>query len=363
MFQISEEKIHHLPRFFMLLSIPALLYIGLLSIDYFNLVSLKLELHSIIIILIILLIFMFFIIHNAWYAFSFFRNSFNGVIEDVEVFLTKNQLMIAGKSKAFGNIDFFFDEHERKVRNDHFASVAASIFPTLGILGTFIAIAISMPDFSVESQEALESEITVLLSGIGTAFYASIYGIFLSLWWTFFEKRGLTKIQKEIDEAKAYYKTKIWNEDEIKILSLTQNQTSSENLINKLESIITPEFLFTLDNVAKSKVESIENLQQEHIALENKLSNNYINIAQLFEQTAIKQKELLEDFDTLNKSISSTNENLSTSVFEQSKHSKAMKAEIYSVLSSFELISNDLKTLGQDLIKKDIEISRQDEQR
>ena len=362
MFKISEKKIHHLPRFFMLLSIPAILYFGLLSIDYFDLVSLKLELHSIIIILIILIIFMFFIIHNAWYAFSHFRNSFNLVVEDVEVFLTNNQLMIAGKSKALGDINPFFDEHFRKIRNDHFASVAASIFPTLGILGTFIAIAISMPDFSVESQEALESEITVLLSGIGTAFYASIYGIFLSLWWTFFEKRGLTKIQRDIDDAKAYYKTKIWNEDELKVLSLTQNQTANENLINKLEGIITPEFIFTLDNIAKTKIESIENLHQEHLTLGNKLSNNYINIVNLFEQTANKQKELLENFDTLNTSISNTNEKLSNSVTEQSKHSKAVKAEIYSVLSSFELISNDLKTLGEDLIKKDIEISRTDEQ-
>ena len=51
-------------------------------------------------------------------------------------------------------------------------------FPTLGILGTFISIALSMPDFTSNNIVALDSEITKLLSGVGTAFYVSIYGIF-----------------------------------------------------------------------------------------------------------------------------------------------------------------------------------------
>ena len=46
-----------------------------------------------------------------------------------------------------------------------------------------------MPDFSSGNTTALEQEISLLLGGVGTAFYVSIFGIFLSIWWTFFLKK------------------------------------------------------------------------------------------------------------------------------------------------------------------------------
>lgn len=362
MYEVSDKKIHHLPRFFMLLSVPAILYVLLVMIAFLDIISLKVEIHSIVIILFILLIFMTFIIHNAWYAFSHFRNSLKDVISEVEEYLASNQLTINGTTKSFGNIDPYFDEYFKGIRNDNFASVAASIFPTLGILGTFIAIAISMPNFSVESKEALESEITILLSGIGTAFYASIYGIFLSLWWTFFEKRGLTKIEKDVELAKNYYKKNIWNEEEIKLVSVLQARSQNEALFQKLESIVTPEFVFTLDNVAKSKIDLIEKLNNEHELVEDRLAQNYKNIIDLFELTTQKQKDIIIAFENLHSSIATTNTSFENSIAEQTNHSKAIKNEIYSVLSSFELVSSDLKTLGKDLITKNNE-SKEDEQR
>jgi len=361
MYEVSDEKISHFPRFFMILSVPAILYVLLLGFAFLDIITINIELHSIVIILLILLIFMLFIMHNAWYAFSHFRNNLKGILEKVENYLNANQLTINGTTKSFGNIDTFFDEYTRTVRNDNFASVAASMFPTLGILGTFVAIAISMPDFSVESQDALESEITILLSGIGTAFYASIYGIFLSLWWTFFEKRGLTKIQNEIDEIKSFYKNQMWNDEEIKILSIIQNKRQSETMMEKLEKIITPEFVFTLDKIAEQKIKTVNKMTEEYEVSQNRLKYNYENLTQLFMHTAEKQKDLLRDFENLHSVMLKTNSGLNDSVVEQTKHSKALKAEIYSVLSSFELVSNDLKTLGQDLISKDIQVSKEDE--
>lgn len=362
MYEVSDEKISHFPRFFMILSVPAILYVLLLGFAFLDIIAINIELHSIVIILLILLIFMLFIMHNAWYAFSAFRNNLKGILEKVENYLTANQLTINGTTKSFGNIDEFFDEYTRSIRNDNFASVAASMFPTLGILGTFVAIAISMPDFSVESQDALESEITILLSGIGTAFYASIYGIFLSLWWTFFEKRGLTKIQNEIDEIKSFYKNQMWNDEEIKILSIIQSKRQNENMMDKLEKIITPEFVFTLDKIAEQKIETVSKMTEEYEVAQNRLKYNYENLTQLFMHTSEKQKDLLRDFENLHSVILKTNSGINDSIVEQNKHSKALKAEIYSVLSSFELVSNDLKTLGQDLIKKDIQVSKENEQ-
>lgn len=361
MIEMSERKIHQFPRFFMLLSVPLGLFV-MLTLGFIGLIPLKVETHSIIIIFLILVIFMFFIIHNAWYSFSYFRNNMDSVIVKIEKYLISNELEIANRKKSFGNIDPFFEDHFKNVRNDNFASVASSIFPTLGILGTFTAIAISMPDFSVESQAALENEISILLSGIGTAFYASIFGIFLSLWWVFFEKRGLTKIQKDIDIIKEGYLDKMWKKEELEVLTLVQNRSQNDKLLEKIQTVITPDFIYKLDEIAQGKIELIEKLDSEHKNTEEELINRYKDLTSLFNNTSSKQNEVLQSFDKLHTSISKTNTLLANSILEQNSHSNAVKKEIYSVLSSFELVSSDLKKLGRTLVEKQIEESKVDEQ-
>lgn len=362
MIQLSEKKINTFPRFFMILSVPLVLFTMIL-LGYLTIIPLKVEFHSVLIIFLILLIFVFFISHNAWYSFASFRNSLEEVVVKIDEHLLRNELIIAGKKKSFANLDSFFDKYLKNIRNDNFASVAASIFPTLGILGTFTAIAISMPNFTVESKAALENEITILLSGVGTAFYASIYGIFLSIWWTFFEKRGLTKIQNDLEDIEEQYKDLLWSKEEVELLSLTQSSCQNDKFLEKIESIITPEFIFKLDDIAKSKLDVIDNLSKEHEEIEKKLSKSYDNLTNVFEDASEKQNLLIQRFNTLNELMNQTNNNLSNSIDNQEKHSKAVKSEIYSVLSSFELVSSDLKDLGRNLLEKDLKESKSNEEK
>lgn len=361
MTELSKQKVPSFPRFLIILLLPLFLYSALLA-GYFGKLSIKSEFHSLIIVGFILLIFTFFIKHNAWYSYSKFINSFDETIQEVEEYLNHNELEIDNKKKSIGNIEPFFEKHIKNVRNDNFASIAASIFPTLGILGTFIAIAISMPDFTVESQEALDKEITILLSGVGTAFYASIYGIFLSLWWIFFEKRGISKIEKNIDEAREQFKKRIWTKEEIEILSIIQNTLQNKNLLNKLENAFNPEFVKSLDKVALSKISLIQKLNEEHKNLEETLFERYKNIIMLFDKSAAKQDQLMADFERMHDIMSKINSQSSNSILDLANFSKALKSEIYGVLSSFELVSSDLRSLGQDLIKSSIDESKKDGQ-
>ncbi len=353
MIELNEKKISHSPRFLMILSLPLALFL-LLLLGFTNIIPLKVEIHSIIIIFLILLIFMFFIPHNAWYSFSNFRNSLSDVVKEVDNYLLENELLISGKKKSYGNIDSFFEKHINNIRNDNFSSIASSIFPTLGILGTFTAIAISMPNFTVESKAALENEITILLSGVGTAFYASIYGIFLSIWWIFFEKRGMTKIENDLNEIKNQYKQYLWNKEEVELYKIIDNQERNEKFLEKIENVITPEYIYKLDSIAKAKLELIEKIDEEFKNSEQRLSKNYLTLAKLFEATSMKQNSILDDFVSLHASILKTNEALDKSINEQDNNSKAIRNETYSVLSSLELVSSDLKSLGKNLIEHDI---------
>ncbi len=349
MIKVNEHKTNNSPRFLMVLSVPLILFLILL-LGYNSFIPLKAELHSIVIIFFILIIFISFITHNAWYSFAQYKNTIYDVIEEVDSYLNQNQLVLAGKKKALANIEPFFQKHFEEIRNDNFASIATSIFPTLGILGTFLAIAISMPDFTVESKEALETEITVLLSGVGTAFYASIYGIFLSIWWVFFEKRGLTKIESEMNDIKSQYKELIWEKEEIELYKILEAQEQNQKFIEKIENVVTPEYISKLDKIAQEKIDKIHALDEEYKVSEQRLTKNLASLGKVFELTSIKQNELLESFEKIENSLSKSSEVFEKSVNEQKSNSKALNSEIYSVLSSFELVSRDLKTLGKDLI-------------
>ncbi len=350
----KEKKVTCFPRFFIIFLIPLLLYSALVA-GYLRFIPLKSDIHSVIIVGLIFFIFIFFIQHNAWYSFCHYINGLEKTKKNIESYLSNNELEIANKKKSIGSIEPFFETFLKNLRNDNFSSIASSIFPTLGILGTFVAIAISMPDFSVESQEALDKEITILLTGVGTAFYASIYGIFLSIWWVFFEKRGLSKIDKSINNIKKEYQNRIWTKEEIDILAIVENQRQNQNLLQKIENLTTPEFIQNLDDIAQSKIDVIQKLNNEHNNLETVLFKKYENILANFEKSTTQQTNVMEELNNLQKMIAQVNMQSEASIKEVSNFTKAMKSEIYTVLSSFELVSRDLRAFGQDLVNYDKE--------
>jgi biopolymer transport protein ExbB/TolQ len=67
------------------------------------------------------------------------------------------------------------------------------VFPTIGILGTFIGIAVGLWNFDVDN---IESSIPALLSGLKTAFIASIAGIVLSVVFAKFTEIRMRKNEK-----------------------------------------------------------------------------------------------------------------------------------------------------------------------
>lgn len=342
-----DKKKNTFPRFLVISSLPIALFVFTL-LGYLKVIPLKVELHSLIIIFLILFIFVFFVSHNAWYSFAIFKNRIIDKDKEIESYLSSRELSIRNQKKSYASLDDYFENFLKDLRNDNFANIASSIFPTLGILGTFTAIAISMPDFTVDSKQALESEITILLSGVGTAFYASIYGIFLSIWWVFFEKRGLTKIENEINYTKNFYKDRVWTKEELEIAKILQN--SEGDFIKKMEAILTPDYITSLDNMIKHKLEYLAQINRAFVAIESKISTSYSNLSIMFESSVEKQEKLLESFESIQKSIEKINQNFEDSLANEKTNQKALKAETYSVLSSLEMVSSDLKELGKDLI-------------
>jgi len=233
--------------FFILFLIPLLFVVALVA-GYLEYIPFKTEMHTLITISSIFVIYLFFIKHNASYASCRISNNFALMEDNLQDTLRANALTIMGKTKSTLTVRDFIEEYFKGIRDDNFARVASSVFPMLGILGTFIAIALSMPDFTVSDSGQLDREISLLLSGIGTAFYASIYGIFLSLWWIFFERRGLANIEKSSQSLEEIYDARIWKKSELIKHEHMQTELKDQKIIQTLQETFSLDFIKDLNN-------------------------------------------------------------------------------------------------------------------
>jgi len=282
--------------FYKIISMPSLIFI-LVALAYVKALPINMEFHSVIIVGIIYAVFWLFVKHNACYSTCSFKKKKETLIRDINNYIGDNTITLMGKTKAIGSIEGFFDGFTKELRNDNFAAVAASIFPTLGILGTFISIAISMPDFGADSADALNNEITKLLGGVGTAFYASIYGIFLSLWWIFFEKKGFSYIQKEIYLMKQTFQEKLWSETELKRAEFIEQQSLSSELQNTIKQTLTPEFIGNMNETIKSQTSLLIEILQEDKALHEELRETYKQVVEKFSEITDKQDKVTTKLD------------------------------------------------------------------
>jgi DNA-binding transcriptional MerR regulator len=167
----------------------------------------------------------------------------------------------------------------------------------MGILGTFVAIALSMPDFSVTDTQALDREISLLLSGVGSAFFASIYGILLSLIWTYFEKRGLSKIENYFSSIKKASSSLIWSKEELTIYKYTQYDIKENRFIATLRETFNIDF--------------IRELNREHIAgfetIMTRTNKNFEILSTNLQDVSSELRLSLEQMDTSSTALNARN--------------------------------------------------------
>ena len=241
--QNGQESSGSCAGVFLAIFLLPFLFVVALGIGYLGYIPLKVEIHTLVTLALIFVVFLFFIRHNATYSACKIRHNASAMESLLQSELKTNALTIMGETKSTLTVRDFAEEYFKDVRDDNYARVASSIFPMLGILGTFVAIALSMPDFTVSSGDKLDHEISILLSGIGTAFYASIYGIFLSLLWIFFERRGLAGIEQITQKLESTYGDKIWRQSELVKHQHVQSELKDQKIIQTLRETFSLDFI------------------------------------------------------------------------------------------------------------------------
>ena len=292
---MNQNKHSHTLCFinYLTLALFGTLFFVIILLGYFNIIPLKVNIHSIFIIGGIYFIYLFFIRHNANYVVCKMRSQYVDLQKELQKSIKNNSLTILNETKSTINIENFITNYYKTFRNDNYASIASSVFPMLGILGTFSAIALSMPDFSSANTDALDHEISILLSGIGTAFYASIYGIYLSIVWSFFEKRGLSKVDFDSHQLDEVYASYIWSDSELKRHEHMQHEMRDQKMVEALKETFNLEFIQTLNE------KHLENFQ----TIINETNKNFTSITNHMQMVSTDLKDTIAKIEASKSAI------------------------------------------------------------
>jgi len=249
---LEGEPKHCFFVYLKIIALPTLAYLYVL-LGYIGVFHFKVGSHTLVLMGLVYLVSLLFAKHNGEFGACYFRRYANEFKDELNEYITKNLMRIGEEVKSNASFENFIAEYSKRIRNDNYASVGAGIFPTMGILGTFISIALTLPDFSAQSVGALERDISLLLSGVGTAFYVSIYGILLSLWWIFFEKRGLSRFDRDIERLRDETSSFFWTKEEIEHAYLKENLQNFEKIGKMFERLSTNDFFERLSHSIESK--------------------------------------------------------------------------------------------------------------
>ena len=334
-----------LSRIFTLLTVPTLLFI-LVILCYFGVLPLKVEIHSVILIGSIYFIYLFFIRHNAYFVACKFRTLYADLQIALLDYINNNLLTIAQTSKANGSVDDFLQDYTSNLRNSNFSSIASGIFPTLGILGTFISIALSMPDFTSNNIAALDSEITKLLSGVGTAFYVSIYGIFLSIWWIFFEKFGLSRFHHDSYIIKESTKNFFWTKIDIESIHIKSNIDNFSSMSKIFEELTSSQAMYDINRSIEQRAKSLDELLQKEYMLSLRIDENIANFEKL--ASAVEKLSLQSNSQTM--IFKDVSDNLNKNILELNSHmnnlsSENLKAIYTNIVKSIETMKSDMEKI------------------
>ncbi|MDX9900607.1 MAG: MotA/TolQ/ExbB proton channel family protein [Aliarcobacter sp.] len=319
-------------RIFTLLTIPTALF-AIIILCYLGKLPLKVEIHSVILIGFIYFIYLFFIIHNAYYVSCKFKTQYTAMFFSLKEYVDNNLLTIDNSTKANGSFDDFLKDYTSNLRNTNFSSIASGIFPTLGILGTFISIALSMPDFSSGTTDVLEKEISLLLGGVGTAFYVSIYGIFLSIWWTFFEKIGMSRFEHDSFLIKEETKSFFWTRIDIESIHIKSNLDNFSKMSEVFEKLTSSDLMDNITVLIEKRVALLDDILKKEVLLSAKIDDNIDNN----EKLSIMLKDMTLNMSTTIRS------------FEQQKDSYVLSAQLLN--NSIEKLNGHMDNLSSDNLK------------
>ena len=157
------------------------------------------------------------------------------------------------KTNSPTDIGDYIGEYEiNNYTHRRLVEMVPDILTSLGILGTFVGLVLGLRGFNPNSYEAMSSSVEGLIGGIKVAFVTSIYGLSLSLTFSYWLRGTLTAVSESLDRfLDAYYTCVVPPTDATAMNHIIANQNSQTKLMQQMQKDLAKE-------VAQSLSVSIE---------------------------------------------------------------------------------------------------------
>lgn len=242
---------------------------------------------------------------NDGKQFSLEQNSSTGFGRLYQTYLSslKGQNITTDFASDVVNADVVADVYKM---NLHVLNIIPNILTGLGILGTFLGLSVAVLNFDSSSSETIRSSIKILLSGMGTAFITSVFGMTCSMLFLRHIKGWLSKIDTSINQVCAVI-------DEHHHVSMSK-YIENAFCVKRDDELVTPSMMLIniekeikgvktgLDTFTTDLYDSIgnaldDNFQQKIVPILNDLAVKLENPAQALTDGLILQfKDLCDNF-------------------------------------------------------------------
>ena len=127
------------------------------------------------------------------------------------------------------------------------AEMVPDVLTSLGILGTFMGLVWGLRGFNPVSYEAMASSITSLIDGIKVAFVTSIFGISLSLAYSYWLRGALTSVSESLDDfLDKYYLCAVSPTDATAMNHVLSNQKEQTRAIENMGTAISDQLAVSM---------------------------------------------------------------------------------------------------------------------
>lgn len=212
-----------------------------------------------------------------------------------------------------------------------------NLLPILGVIGTFAGICIGLADFN---SNEIEKSVPLLLQGLKTAFWTSLIGtslaVFFNVWYSFKDKKDVDDEDDEIPLLKLQIKELQAISE--KFNSFLDNQTINNDSLKNLTDFF--------NNNENKNLKKFEEIKDELKVLNEKQekTNNFYESSLLklgiLDDLNRKYDKSIENFSLWNENISILKEN-SILNLEENKKLNSATTETLSKLESIEKINSD----------------------
>ena len=242
--------------------------------------------------------------------------------------------------------DFYNGEYLDEIGYTGICDLISGTMTGLGILGTFLGLVLGISGFDTATTEAITSSISSLLSGMGTAFFTSIVGVFLSLLFSYFHKVAYDCANKSMENFVIAFHDK----------NLDGFEKNAENqLLNyqKQQTELLGNFATVVSEAVSSSISNT--LKTELIPIFDRMENTIEQFGALASQ---QQKEGLdrvvkEFIHCMNESLNQQFEELSDTIHEICEWQKSSTEQMQKVVDGICDTSDEINRIN-DLSKQTV---------